>query len=204
MSQRTATEAALLLADLVSDREAFPAEAVEDLRRMLERKLTMLPAGSLRFDRLQLLLELMLEDGTVPPMDLYERERAARNSPAPAASTLIGAYGTWLAATRAAARFLDRGGRAHVAHTHRHVDTRQRVYHPREIIAGITFFHERFGTWPTISEYIEWSRIQRVLARNHGAPDPRLASHGVIDKHFGTFSRAVQAARTATEGRGAQ
>ena len=93
-----ATEVAMVLAQLVCDHRAFPDEAARDLHRMLGHRIAVPSPGELRYDRLQLLLAMMLDTGVVPTVDEYQARRAADADArqAPAASTLIVAYGQGL------------------------------------------------------------------------------------------------------------
>lgn len=101
-----ATDVALVLVDLVGDHRAFPDDAARDLHRLLGHRLASPPTGVLRYDRLQLLLRMLLDAAVVPTFDEYEACRQADTSDAPAASTLVNAYGHWLSACDASARFL--------------------------------------------------------------------------------------------------
>jgi len=194
-----ATEVALVLAQLVSDHRAFPDEAARDLHRMLGHRITVPSPGELRYDRLQLLLTMMLDDGVVPTVDEYQARRAADADArqAPAASTLIVAYGHWLGACRSAWRFVDRTNHNpfRVQNSHRHMLTRHDSYTPRECLDAIVRFHDRFGVWPTQWEFIEWGKIERRAARRSGAPDPRIPSGLPLFTAFGTFPLAVVAAQ---------
>ncbi|MEJ7783462.1 MAG: hypothetical protein WKF96_01580 [Solirubrobacteraceae bacterium] len=192
-----ATDVAFVLVDLVGDHRAFPDDAAQDLHRLLGHRLASPPTGVMRYDRLQLLLRMLLDAAVVPTFDEYEARRRADRSDAPAASTLVNAYGHWLSACDAAVRFLGNTS-AHVAHTHRHA--RAYVpYVPREVVDAIARFHDRFGTWPTKWEYNEWGRLERQAARHTGAPDPRIPSMGQVAKAYGTYDRAVHLTRDTAE-----
>lgn len=88
-----ATEVAFVLAALVSDRQAFPDAAAHDLHQLLGHRIAAPNRSVLRYDRLQLLLSMLLENGAVPTLDDYQARRAAGAGSAPTASTLIAAYG---------------------------------------------------------------------------------------------------------------
>ena len=193
-----ATEVAFVLAQLVSDHRAFPDDAARDLHRLLSHRIAVPSAGALRYDRLQLLLTMLLDDGVVPTLDEYQARRAtdADANQAPAASTLIVAYGHWLGACRAAWRFVDRTNPFRVQHTYRHFAARE-SYTPRECLDSIIRFHTRFGDWPTQWEFMEWGQIERRAARRCGAPDPRIPTALPLFNAFGTFSRALAAAQRA-------
>ena len=169
------TDVAFVLVDLVGDHRAFPDDAARDLHRLLGHRLACPPTAVLRYDRLQLLLRMLLEAAVLPTFDEYEARRQADASDAPAASTLVNAYGHWLSACDAATRFLGNAS-AQVAHTHRHSGTYV-PYVPREVIDAITRFHDRFGMWPTKWEYNEWGRLERQA----GAPHRRAGSTHPVD-----------------------
>ena len=101
-----ATEVAFVLAALVSDRQAFPDAAAHDLHQLLGHRIAAPNRSVLRYDRLQLLLSMLLENVAVPTLDDYQARRAAGAGSAPTASTLIAAYGHWLGACKAAYRLL--------------------------------------------------------------------------------------------------
>jgi hypothetical protein len=188
------TEVAFVLADLVCDWRAFPDDAARDLHRMLGHRIAAPNVGELRYDRLQLLLTMILDTGVVPTADEYQARRAVDASDAPVASTLIVAYGHWLGACRAAFRFVDREHQYRVPHTHPH-GRAYTTYKPREIIDAIVRFHSRFGEWPTRWEFTEWGQIERRAARRAGASDPRIPESKPIRTAFGTYSRALAAAQ---------
>ena len=189
------TDVAFVLVDLVGDHRAFPDDAARDLHRLLGHRLACPATGVMRYDRLQLLLRMLLDAAVVPTFDEYETRRQADESGAPAASTLVNAYGHWLSACNAATRFLGNTS-AQVAHTHRHAG-HYVPYVPREVIDAIARFHDLFGTWPTKWEYNEWGRLERRAARHTGAPDPRIPSMGQVAKAFGTYDCAVQLTNAA-------
>ncbi len=196
-----ATEVAMVLAQLVCDHRAFPDEAARDLHRMLGHRIAVPSPGELRYDRLQLLLTMMLDTGVVPTVDEYQARRAADADArqAPAASTLIVAYGHWLGACRSAWRFVDRAASNpyRVQNSHRHLIAPYDSYTPRECLDAIIRFHVRFNVWPTQWEFIEWGKIERRAARRCGAPDPRIPSGLPLFTAFGTFPIAITAAQRA-------
>lgn len=187
----SASEAAQVLAALVEDPSAVPSRSAAELHRLLSSSLARPAPGARRFDRLALLTTLIVErDGLLPTTREYESARAGRSSDAPAASTLIHAYGHWQRVLRAAARALEPRG-----HTPpRHAGAAPR-YTARECAAAIARFHRRFATWPSQWEYDQWARWSRDAARRCAAPNPRLPSTPAIRHHYGTFDRATAAAR---------
>lgn len=183
-----------MLAALVSDHQAFPQAAARDLHRLLGHRIAAPNRSALRYDRLQLLLSMLLENGAVPTLDEYQARRAAGARDAPTASTLIVAYGHWLGACNAAYRLLGRRPTRAIAHTMRHAKLGT-PFAPREVIDAIVRFRSRFGTWPNQQEFIEWGSIERAAALRAGAPDPRIPTPPALAKVFGTYPRALAAAR---------
>ena len=76
------TDVAFVLVDLVGDHRAFPDDAAQDLHRLLGHRLASPPTGVMRYDRLQLLLRMLLNAAVVPTFDEYEaRRRVTRCQP---------------------------------------------------------------------------------------------------------------------------
>ncbi len=193
----SATEVAQVLSELVADPDAVPPAVAVDLHQLLSASLAARPAAATRFDRLGLLVELIVAgDGLVPTTAEYERARRERSSDGPAASTLISAYGHWLRVINAASRVLATRPVKQLRATHR---TNKPAYTPRECAAAIARFHRRFGAWPSEWEYEQWAQLSRDDARRCGAPDPRLPGGPAIRRCFGTFDRALRAARSTYE-----
>ncbi len=189
----SATEVAQILSELVVDPDAVPPAAAADLHELLSASLAARPAAATRFDRLSLVVELIVaSDGLIPTTAEYERARRERNSDAPAASTLLSAYGHWLRVINAASRVLSARPVTQLRATHK---TNKPAYTPRESAAAIARFHRRFGAWPSEWEYEQWAQLSRDDARRCGAPDPRLPGGPAIRRCFGTFDRALAAAR---------
>jgi hypothetical protein len=189
-----ATEVAFVLAALVSDRQAFPDAAARDLHQLLGHRIGAPNRSVLRYDRLQLLLSMLLENGAVPTLDEYQARRAAGADGAPTASTLITAYGHWLGACNAAYRLLGRRPGRAISHTMRHAKIGT-SFTPREVVDAIVRFRSRFGTWPNQQEFIEWGSIERGAALRAGAHDPRIPTIPALARVFGTYPRALEAAR---------
>jgi hypothetical protein len=190
--QEQASEVAQAIAGLVQNRTAFPKRAAEDLKRLLGHELAVPPPEARRWDNLALLVTLVVErEGLLPTAGDYENARTSSETDAPAASTLIKRYGSWLAALKAAVRLIS-------PRPHQPVPAEKRRYHPRyrpsDSAAAIARFHRTFGVWPTHAEYTEWSLISRRAARASGAPDPRLPAGATVARQFGTFDRALAAA----------
>jgi hypothetical protein len=132
-------------------------------------------------------------EGLLPTAGDYEAARTSRETDAPAASTLVKRYGSWLPALKAAAGLIS------VQRHQRALSERQRYhagFRPSESAVAVARFHRTFGTWPTQVEYTEWSLISRRAARACGAPDPRLPAGRTVARHFGTFDRALAAAKS--------
>jgi hypothetical protein len=189
-----ASEVAAAIARMVGNGEVVPERAAEDLRRLLGHELAVPRREARRWDNVSLLVALIVErEGLLPTVADYENARAGRATNAPAASTLVKRYGHWLAALKAAARLIS-------PRPHLPALSEQLRYHPRyrpnESAVALARYHRTFGTWPTYGEYAEWSLISRRTARACGAPDPRLPAGATVFRHFGTFDRALAAAKS--------
>lgn len=190
----SASEAAQVIAELVADPDAVPPPIAADLHELLAASLASPPQAAKRFDRLALLVELIVAgDGLIPTTGEYDRTRRQRDSDAPAASTLISAYGHWLRVIDAASRVLAKRPVKQLRPTHK---TNKPPYTPRECAAAIARFHRRFGAWPSEWEYEQWAQLSRDDARRCGAPDPRLPATPAVRRCYGTFDRGLEAAQT--------
>jgi hypothetical protein len=193
-----ASEAGRLLASLVADRASFPDEAARDLKRLLGARLADPPMAAQRWDNLSLLVALIVaREGLLPTVADYESERTRRRADALAASTLVKRYGDWMAALRAATRVIriDSSMPARVERARY-----RRPYRPGESAVALARFRRTFNTWPSHSEYTDWARISKSAARACGAPDPHLPSGSTVIRHFGSFDRALAAAKAFYRG----
>lgn len=218
----SATETAQLIADLVSDRAAFPDAAVGHLAELLGHSLAAGSIGERRQARLGLLIDLVsCGTGEFITSSTYEDARADRKASGeewPTASALSRAYGHWLAALRAACRYWFDGGRSRVSSSYAHTG-RQQKYQPQEIHSALLQAQLELGfcaaqanpdraetgdrrvsaaatwqQWPTEWEYLEWARIKRRLARRAGIAC-RLPERGAIRAAYGTYATAIEAVR---------
>lgn len=175
---------------------ALEPDAAEQLRTLLAHDLEAPSAAERRETRLWLLMEIVASGtGERPLVSEYEDARAkarARGLDAPSSVALINAFGSWLAAVRAAMRMHFDSGR--VPSSNHHAKFRQPPYTRDEIVSALVRCHRALGGWPTQWEYAEWAALDRRLARIHGKPEPRNPSLKQIRRRFGKFSRAVEAA----------
>jgi len=201
-----ASEVAQVLAQAVSSR-GFPQSAAEDLSRLLGHSLADPGAGNRRNARLGLLIDLLSDgSGEVIVRDRYERERKRRRDTGqqwPSSSQLCDAYGHWLVAVRAAARFWFDGGHGRVWSSHKHARQQKKGslprggYLPREMMLAIIRFRDTVGDgkqWPSEWEYETWAAIQRQLARRAGVPT-RVPGRQQIRRAYGSFDAAREAAK---------
>jgi hypothetical protein len=189
-----ASDVAATIARMIANRDAFPERAAEDLKRLLGHELAVPRREATRWDNLALLVTLIVErEGLLPTAGEYEAARISRGSDAPAASTLVKRYGHWLAALDAAARLIS-------PRRYKPALTERRRHHPRyrptDSASALARYFRIFRLWPTQVEYAEWSLISRRAARGCGAPDPRLPSGATVARHYGTFDRALAAAKS--------
>jgi hypothetical protein len=181
-----ASEVAQALAGLVL---ALPEQTVTDLHGLLAHTVAAPSPAQIRESRVGLLLTLVADSpGEVPTVERYETERKRREGSGenwPAHSTLIRAYGHWLAAVRAAMRLQRDGGRARVPRSHHHA--RLRTGYTREQVMGaLRTCADALGSWPTEWEYEEWARLRREAARLAGLPEPTLPVLKPIRTLFGS------------------
>jgi hypothetical protein len=194
------SEAALVIAQLVSDRHVFPDQAAQDLARLLGHTIAEPDPASRRWDLLGALVAVMRQlEGALPTAREYDAIRRKLTEDAPAASSLTERYGSWLVALDQASRLMTLGLRNPVR-LHRH--SYHRPYTPNECLAALAQFRKRFGDWPRATEYMQWSRSSRRVARECGARDPLTPELAALIRRFGTFDRALEAARAVYGGGG--
>jgi hypothetical protein len=187
-----ATEAATLIAALVGDRAVFSDAAAAILRRLVGHTLAAPPRAALRWDSLSLLAALIAEfDGRLPTVAEYDSARASRSLDVASSGALIARYGAWLRALTVASKLVRREG---LYRGPEHTAPKPR-YRAIESAAAVAQFQRAFGTWPAYEEYREWARLSRDAARACGAPHPRLPDGPTVMRHYGTFDRAVAAAK---------
>lgn len=179
--------------ELVSDRRAFPDEAARDLLRILGHALAAPHPAAERWDVLSpLVVAIRQTGGRFPTVREYEALRDREWPDAPAASTLTERYGSWLAALTSASHLLSLSRENPVWP---YKPPRHRPYTPAECLAALAKFRKQFGAWPQLTEYRAWSRSARRAAHVCGANDPCLPDVKVVLRRFGTFDRALQAAK---------
>lgn len=175
--------------------KALPDRTKEDLKRLLAHNIAIPATGQKREMRLGLLVDLMSKGtGEIPSVASYESARKDASDPWPTASTLVRSYRSWLGAVKAATKLHFVGSPARVPSGLQHAKW-SRQYSRDEVIAAIARCNASLGDWPTASEYQEWAKISRQVARTSGLPDPRLPVMKPIRRYFGTFEAALSAAR---------
>jgi hypothetical protein len=194
-----ASEVAEAVAQLLRSHEAVATEAVEDLRRLLSHDLARRNPARLRLGHLRLLIEMVAGVEDIDPWVSqveYMRERAIRGERGecyPDESSLRNAYGKWVCAVRAAARFALQGGKGRVPGSYRHCRPVRPPYTMQGIKDALMRCYADLGDWPTEWEYHEWAAIKRLLS----AEDPRLPGAKQFRKCFGDFAEAVAATRAS-------
>lgn len=192
-----AGETGQVLAALCRDARAIPDPVADELRRLLSGTLVELAAPARRWDRLALLMELIeARGGIVPSAAAYEEARREGQEHAPSASGLSAAYGHWLAAVRAATVMLRRStSRSGGAASGRSAPRPPHAWPPVHVAAAVGRFYQSFSEWPTPGEYDEWRSVSVHAAQLVGAPDPELPTRGAVVRCYGTWDRAIDAAR---------
>jgi hypothetical protein len=194
-----ATEASQQLAQLVTNKAAFPRQAAEDLQELLGHDLARPTPGERRQARLGLLIELLSDADDQPiTTTLYDQARAEKKEQGqdwPDSSNLTRAYGHWLAAVRAATRFWLKGSKGNVPHLY---PEQPSDYMPQEVINGLISFRREYGDWPTAWEWDEYLLVRREIARRAGT-QLRLPSRRAMRKAYGGFAKAVEAAQAHYE-----
>ena len=194
-----ATEAALVIATLVRDPTLVSDSVAATLKRLLGHTLAAPPREALRWDNLQLVVKLITErDGRLPTVAEYEDARIQRQLATPSATALLSRYGSWLRVNHIAIK-LAAATEAYRGPEH---TPPKPLYRPVECAIALVKFHQAFGTWPATEEYRLWARISKQAARHCGASDPRLPDSPTIVRHYGTFDRAIAAARDFERGCG--
>lgn len=192
-----AGETGQVLAALCRDARAIPDPVADELRRLLSGTLVEIPAPARRWDRLALLVELIeAHGGIIPSAAAYEDARRDRPGSAPSASALSAAYGHWLAAVRAATVMMRREHKpAGGAPAGRSAARPPGAWLPIQVAAAVGRFHQTFAEWPTRNEYDEWRSTAIHAAQAVGAPDPELPTPATVIRCYGTWNRALDAAR---------
>jgi hypothetical protein len=185
-------DAASLVLDLIGW-EALDSQVLTDLRDMLGHHIAAPPAPAVRETRLGLLVDLCRNAERLPSPHEYDLARKEQDEPWPAASTLADAFIEWERALRAAVYILEDQRRIHSGRTAQKFSSR---YSRDEIIWALQDAYRFFGYWPSQWDYFDWACLERARARAAGAKDPRLPGLKQVRKpHFGSFDRAIQAAR---------
>lgn len=184
----------------------LPEQTVDDLARLIQRRLTMLDVSSIRYARLGLLIDVVSTGtGEVPSTRAYDaaRDRAALGGESwPSHSTLVVAYGGWVNAVRAAMMLWIDGSVARVPVSNHHRRP-ERAYRLEEATGALLACSDALTVWPTEQEYEEWRRLSREMARNAGLPYPRYPSRQSWRKLYGNWPAFEAAARRRVK-RGAQ
>lgn len=203
-TQKQASPVAGVLAEVVAG-AGFPKQAALDLERLLGHSLAAPNVGELRYARIGLLVDLINDgSGEYPTEEQYEElraKRAAAGEDWPSAAQLRAAYGRWVKAVFAAARFWFDGGKARVPRYYKQ-GPKERGYEPQEILKAINHCHRTEGRekeWPEEWEFEEWVRVSRRLAQRAGKPT-RFPGMVQVRKAFGTYDTALEAAKRWASG----
>jgi hypothetical protein len=181
---------------------SLPQETVEDLGRLIQRKLTTTDFRGVRYARLGLLIDMVSATGTgeIPSTRDYNRARADAKGQSsiewPNADSLSVAYGGWAHAVLAAMSIWTEGSSSRRGFSaHHHLGYKQPFRHD-EACAALRKCAEVLGAWPTEFEYDDWRRASRQLALLAGQPYPRYPSLKVWKRLFGNWPAFETAARS--------
>jgi hypothetical protein len=205
------SETARVVASLIS---CLPRDAVVDLRRLIQRRLTALNPHAVRYARLGLLVEIVsVGTGEVPSSADYEelrREKSLIGESWPAQASLSVAYGGWVNAVKAAMYLAFDGSsaqRSAASGHHRLSNARGPVlaYSHDEAVSALRECAQALGVWPTEHEYDEWRRLTAELTRLSGNASKRYPSRAAWKRLFGGWqafeARALRAERSAEDDR---
>jgi hypothetical protein len=193
------SEVGQVLAQIIGH-QAFPAEAVRDLRRLLSHDLARRHPGRLRYARLGLVMQMVNDRREQPNRFvrrseyMQERERRlALGEQWPDESAIRAAYGPWPKVINAATQFAFKSSRGVSDSNHGHGF--RRSYTPQEISTALLRCYFDLEAWPTEWEYEEWALIQRRMS----AQELRLPGLKQIRNGFGDFHTALKDTRAAHE-----
>lgn len=185
-----------------------------DLARLLGDSLNRPRPALARYDRLGLLIRLVLiSQGIVPAIKHYDAARHAAGEQAgeqwPAASTLVALYGGWLQAVKAAIDHAYRGTAARVNGQYRgfHPPPQERrrraangkgSYTPSECVQAVLRCRDALGgEWPNAGEFDRFCSTERALAARHGLPDPRAPIRRAWQNACGSWNALILEAHRA-------
>ncbi|HEX3803216.1 MAG TPA: hypothetical protein VHV75_10280 [Solirubrobacteraceae bacterium] len=179
------SETAIVIAELIPH---MSPETVEDLGRLIQRRLTMLDTRAERYARLGLLIDIVSErTGEVPSVARYRELRAVREPAGerwPSDTALSTAYGGWVNAVRVAMELVWNGASVKTPRSTHH----QKIsapYSGEEAVAAFLVCCEALGCWPTEYEYEDWRVLSRELARRAGMPEPRYPATKTWKRLYG-------------------
>lgn len=179
---------------------ALPEVVCRQLLRLLSHSIAAPTPQLLRDARLGLLVQMLRErGGELVGADQYDAERRSelkRGRKWPTASTIGRAFGDWRSAVLCAMHLAFLGLGAHRAGSLHHAGWRP-PYTQAEVIEVLIACRDAFNVWLLGTEYYELRTLRRRAARAAGLPEPRMPSREPIDRLFGNYSRAVDAARRA-------
>lgn len=177
---------------------ALSPDELNDLKRLIQARLTSFNEHQRRFARLGLLVEMVCtRSGEVPETGEYEGLRKSREREGEEwehATTLSRAYGCWPKAVRAAMRLAFDGSSARVPSKYR-TDTPPAGYTPDEAVNAFLKCLDVLAVWPTEPEYEEWRRLANDLARVAGNRPLRYPSRAAWLRLFGSWQAFEATAR---------
>ena len=178
--------AALVIATLVP---ALTDETCSQLRALLADDLATAEVLAPSQHRLVGIAALIDALGRVPSIAEYERARSD-HAEWPHPSMLGRAYGSWLAAVRAAVKMTSEPPRPPGPRR------RSTLKHARaDCVNAIVRCAQALGDWPASSEYQRWQVVEADLCRRAGTHARTPPTLRVVTNRLGTWKAALDAAR---------
>lgn len=182
---------------LADDLHAWPKEAVEDLAQLLINFDGIPDPGRKRENQLGLLIELLWRDPaatlTSRRYAAEQKHRAAAGQKWPSVRQLCEAYGEWMRAVEVARRILSDNRRGAADHA-RHYPAKSKNYTRGDVLREIRRARDYFGRMPEYHEYKRLRDLEYERMRATGAGLREIPSIRTIEKHCGTWDRAVELA----------
>jgi hypothetical protein len=190
---------------IAEDLRTWPTEAVEDLAQLLINFDGLPTPGRKRENQIGLLIELLWRrsEATVTSREYAEERRIRELNGAhwPSVRQLCDAYGEWLTAVEVSRRVLNDNRYGAAAHA-RHYGSRHKKYARGDVLREIRRARDYFGVWPRYHQYKRLRDLEYERMRATGAGLRDVPSLNVIEKHCGSWDRAVELAKLDSDRNG--